>query len=119
MKKDLTFDDIAKIEQAIAKKYGEEAVQNPRKYWNDEKEEKYQEQLRILSEKELLNEENESAWTFIYKGMLGGFKKAGLKGTRFDSSLDSVAHAAAFLIKSQFGGGAKNDFVKSLKKYIR
>jgi hypothetical protein len=59
MKKDLTFDDIAKIEQAIAKKYGEDAIQNPRKHWNDEKEEKYQEQLRILSEKELLNEEKD------------------------------------------------------------
>ena len=51
--------------------------------------------------------------------MLGGFKKAGLKGTRFDSSLDSVAHAAAFLIKSQFGGGAKNDFIKLVKKHIK
>ena len=68
---------------------------------------------------ETLNEENESAWTFIYKGMLGGFKKAGLKGTRFDSSLDSVAHAAAFLIKTQFGGGAKNDFIKLVKKHIK
>ena len=68
---------------------------------------------------ETLNEENESAWTFIYKGMLGGFKKAGLKGTRFDSSLDSVAHAAAFLIKSQFGGGAKSDFIKLVKKHIK
>ena len=52
MKKD--YDTIAAVEQAIAKKYGEEAIQNPRKCWNDEKEEKYQEQLRILSEKELL-----------------------------------------------------------------
>ena len=75
--------------------------------------------LKEIIKEELLNEENESAWTFIYKGMLGGFKKAGLKGTRFDSSLDSVAHAAAFLIKTQFGGGAKNDFIKLVKKYIK
>jgi len=65
---------------------------------------------------ETLNEENESTWTWIYKGILGGFRKADKKG---DASLDSVARATAFLIKTEFGGGAKNDFVKSLKKYIR
>ena len=75
--------------------------------------------LRKIIKEELLREENESAWTFIYKGMLGGFKKAGLKGTRFDSSLDSVARAAAFLVKTEFGGGARNDFIKLVKQYIR
>ena len=65
---------------------------------------------------EKLNEENESTWTWIYKGILGGFKKADRKG---DASLDAVARGVAFLIKTEFGGGAKNDFVKSLKKYIR
>ena len=65
---------------------------------------------------EKLNEENESTWTWIYKGMLCGFKKADNKG---DASLDAVARGVAFLIKTEFGGGAKNDFMKSLKKYIR
>ena len=65
---------------------------------------------------EKLNEENESLWTWVYKGFLGGFKKAEKKG---DASLDEVARGVAFLIKTEFGGGAKNDFVKSLKKYIR
>jgi hypothetical protein len=65
---------------------------------------------------ETLNEENESTWTWIYKGLLGGFKKAEKKG---DASLDEVARGVAFLIKTEFGGGAKNDFMKSLKKYIR
>ena len=59
MKKDLTFDDIARFEKAIAKKYGPEAIQNPRKHWNEEKEEKYQEQLRSLSKKEQSNEEKD------------------------------------------------------------
>ena len=65
---------------------------------------------------ETLNEENESTWTWIYKGILGGFKKADRKG---DASLDAVARGVAFLIKTEFGGGAKNDFIKALKKYIR
>jgi len=59
MKKDLTLDDIASFEKAIAKKYGADTIQNPRKYWNDEKEEKHQEQLRLLLEKEMLNEEKD------------------------------------------------------------
>ena len=65
---------------------------------------------------EKLNEENESTWTWIYKGILGGFKKADKKG---DASLDSVARATAFLIKTEFGGGARNDFIKLVKKYIK
>ena len=65
---------------------------------------------------EKLNEENESSWTWIYKGILDGFKKADKKG---DASLDSVARATAFLIKTEFGGGARNDFIKLVKKYIR
>jgi hypothetical protein len=65
---------------------------------------------------EKLNEENESTWTWIYKGILGGFKKANQKG---DASLDAVARAAAFLVKTEFGGGARNDFIKLVKKYIR
>ena len=67
---------------------------------------------------EKLNEENESLWTWVYKGFLGGFKKAEKKGGG-SVSLDEVARGVAFLIKTEFGGGAKRDFVKSLKKYIR
>ena len=65
---------------------------------------------------ETISEENESTWTWIYKGILGGFKKADKKG---GASLDTVARGVAFLVKTEFGGGAKNDFVKALKKYIR
>ena len=39
MGKKLDLNDIARFENAIAKKYGKEAIANPRKYWNDEKEE--------------------------------------------------------------------------------
>jgi len=59
MKKKLNLNDIAKFEQAIAKKYGPEAVENPRKYWNDEKEKEYQVQLKKLAKKERLNEEKD------------------------------------------------------------
>jgi hypothetical protein len=34
-------DYIAKVEQAIAKKYGPEAIDNPRRFWDEEKEEEY------------------------------------------------------------------------------
>ena len=67
---------------------------------------------------EMVNEENESLWTWVYKGILGGFKKAEKKGGG-SVNLDSVARGVAFLIKTEFGPGAKNDFIKSLKKYIK
>ena len=70
---------------------------------------------------EKLNEENESLWTWVYKGFLDGFRKAEKKGKKdgIALSLDEVARGVAFLIKTEFGGGARNDFMKSLKKYIR
>lgn len=49
-KKDLDW--IASLEKAIKKKYGEEAIQNPKSEWNEEKEKEYLEQLKKLSEKE-------------------------------------------------------------------
>ena len=50
---------IATIEQAIAKKYGAEAIDNPRKYWDDEKEKSYQEQIKEIAEKERIHQESE------------------------------------------------------------
>jgi len=50
---------IARIEKAIAKKYGHETIENPRKYWNEEKEKSYQDQIKKLAEKERAFEESE------------------------------------------------------------
>ena len=44
MKKDLN--EIASIEKAIKEKYGEEAIQNPKKTWDEEKEKKYLQGLK-------------------------------------------------------------------------
>ena len=75
------------------------------------------EQIKKLIREEIqkLNEANESTWTWIYKGMLSGFKKAGGGN---DVNLDEVARAAAFLVKTEYGSGAKNDFIKLFKKSI-
>jgi len=59
MKKDLDLNTIAKFEKAIAKKYGPEAIENPRKHWNDEKEKSYQDQIKKLAEKERSFEEKD------------------------------------------------------------
>ena len=59
MKKDLDLNDIARFEKAIAKKYGPEAIENPRKHWSDEKEKSYQDQIKKLAEKELAFEEKD------------------------------------------------------------
>ena len=50
MKKDLNY--IAKLEQAIAKKYGDEAIRNFRADWDDKKEKEYLEQLKKLAKKD-------------------------------------------------------------------
>ena len=49
-KKDLNY--IAGLEKAIKKKYGEEAIDNPAKFWDDEKEKNYIEQLNEFVEKQ-------------------------------------------------------------------
>ena len=67
---------------------------------------------------EKLNEENESTWTWIYKGMVDGLFKAEKKGGLVEVNIDDVAHAAAFLVKTEFGSGAKNDFIKTFKRWL-
>ena len=49
-KKDPNY--VARVEKAIAEKYGYEAVQNPKSNWSDEKEQKYLEQLKKAAKKE-------------------------------------------------------------------
>ena len=48
------YDDphyIVKLEKAIAEKYGHEAIQNPKKGWDEEKEEEYREQQKRYYER--------------------------------------------------------------------
>ena len=56
MKKDL--DKIAAIEKAISKKYGKEAVQNPKGNWDEKKEKEYLQQMQELYSKQKKNEES-------------------------------------------------------------
>lgn len=56
--KEKDWDYIAKIEKAIAKKYGKETVQNPKASWNEEKEKEYIEQLKQMVVKEQISEES-------------------------------------------------------------
>jgi len=50
VKKDLDY--IARLEKAIKDKYGEAAVENPAKYWDEEKEKDYLQQLKQHVEKQ-------------------------------------------------------------------
>ena len=52
MKKRKDPNYVARVEKAISKKYGYDAIQNPRANWNDEKEEEYKKQLQKMLEKE-------------------------------------------------------------------
>lgn len=55
MKKDLN--KIAYVEKAIAKKFGQEAIINPKSGWTDEKEEEYLEQLKEFYSRQRKKEE--------------------------------------------------------------
>jgi len=48
---------VAKVEQAIAKKYGEETIQHPKKDWTNEKEKEYLEQQKQLHFKDIQEED--------------------------------------------------------------
>ena len=51
---------VAKLEKAIADKYGDETIVNPRSNWDDQKEKIHKEQVQKLRQKEaLLDELNE------------------------------------------------------------
>lgn len=51
------FDYIARLEEAIKKKYGQEAIINPKSNWDDEKEQQYLEQLKEYSKKQQATKE--------------------------------------------------------------
>ena len=55
--KNKNLNKIAAFEKAIAEKYGDEAVLNPKSNWNEEKEKQYQEQVRKLYNKKLKKDE--------------------------------------------------------------
>ena len=59
MKKSKDPNYVVKVENAIAKKYGEETIQNPRGNWDEEKEKEYEEQLKKLAEKERITEDRD------------------------------------------------------------
>ena len=52
-------DRIAAVEQAISKKYGDEAVQNPRANWDETKEKEYLEQSKEFYQKSYQKEEQQ------------------------------------------------------------
>lgn len=55
MAKDLDY--IAGVEKAIKKKYGSEAIQNPKANWDEDKEKDYLEQMKEFYQKTSKNEE--------------------------------------------------------------
>jgi len=50
--KEKDWDYIARLEKAIAKKYGDMATHNPSHHWDEEKEKEYLEQLKEQCKKE-------------------------------------------------------------------
>lgn len=59
-KKEYTIDDLAKIENAVVKKYGEEATFHPLKDWDGRKEKEYIEFLKQEAKKNIQDSQNEN-----------------------------------------------------------
>ena len=55
--KNKNLNDIAKIEKAIAEKYGDEAIANPKATWDENKEKEYLEQMKQFYSKTSKNSE--------------------------------------------------------------
>ena len=53
------FDHIARVEKAIAEKYGDEAVRNPRANWSENREKEYLEQMQELYLKQKKNDHSQ------------------------------------------------------------
>jgi len=65
--KEKDLNKIAKIEKAVKDKYGEEAVQNPKGSWNQEKEKKYLEDLKEFYKTTKTQKETEEVGDFVIK----------------------------------------------------
>ncbi len=77
-KKDLDY--IVKVEKAISKKYGKEAIQNPKSGWSPEKEEDYVEQSKKLQKK--INKGNQEKELVEVNGYLMPSKLINVSKTR-------------------------------------
>ena len=69
--KNMNKDDpnyIVKVEKAIKDKYGQEAIDHPKKNWTKDKEEKYLNQLKEFRKKR--SEQSEDREKTLYKGIL-------------------------------------------------
>jgi hypothetical protein len=53
------WNKIAQLEMAVAKRWGEETIQNPKATWTDEKEQEYKKQIKELWDKERELEDKE------------------------------------------------------------
>ena len=82
MKKDLNF--VAKLEKAIKQKYGEDTIQNPASYWDEDKEKEYLEQLKEYSKKQHAIEDKQAK---IDQGGFSVNKKLLNKDTKINCSI--------------------------------
>ena len=77
-KKDPNY--VAKVEYAIAEKYGDETIENPKANWNEEKEKEYLEQLKKVAKKE--NTKKDKNEKIKVEGVLINRKLINKKGKR-------------------------------------
>lgn len=68
MKKTEDPNYIVKLEKAISERWGEEAIDNPKKHWTPEKEKKHEEEVKEFYKRKFFKDEKKSKEN--YKGFL-------------------------------------------------
>ena len=86
------YDKIAEVEQAIKKKYGEEAIKNPLSDWNQDKEKEYINQIKEVSK-------NEKSKTPSEKEEYNGFLMDKKLLTRDNKSVCHVCDEYSFSVR--------------------
>ena len=82
----------AKIEHAIAEKYGKKTVENPAKHWSPEKEKKYLEQLKKVNENKTSNKIEQEAGFLLDEKLINKRKVESCQrcGTKTTSLNDKI-----------------------------
>ena len=107
---------LIKVEKAIQEKYGDEAIQNPKANWDQEKEKEYLQQIKKIAKSEKQKEKIEVEGVLMPKKLFRKESKRTCPECKIYSfDMKDDLYMAKFkrcytcYLKFEFTGGIKND----------
>jgi predicted nucleic acid-binding Zn ribbon protein len=107
---------LIKVEKAIQEKYGDEAIQNPKANWDQEKEKEYLQQIKKIAKSERLKEKIEVNGVLMPKKLFRKESKRTCPECKIYSfNMKDDLYMAKFkrcyecYLKFEFSGGIKNN----------